>query len=229
MRSATARRKQEAISTLRAALPVLVPAIREAVVREMMESTKGWIIIKDDERGELMDTWLVEYLPAAEERESEGCDDPPPTPLGPLLRGGWLRDGVSPCGVRCRVGVDIAPQPRYPFTFVQADALDYLAAHAHEFDAIHASPPCQAYSMAAQTQRNQGKVHPDLVAPTRKALAATDKPWVIENAWCTGPGGLPHLGLPGRPTPPSRPNFSEASWQTDRPHAAASPPTERAR
>lgn len=42
-------------------------AVKEALVREMMESTKGWIIIKDDERGELMDTWLVEYLPAAED------------------------------------------------------------------------------------------------------------------------------------------------------------------
>lgn len=111
------------------------------------------------------------------------------------------------------VGVDIAPQPRYPFTFVQADALDYLAAHAHEFDAIHASPPCQAYSMAAQTQRNQGKVYPDLVAPTRKALAATDKPWVIENV-----PGAPvradfricgcQVGLPLR-----RVRLFEASWQ----------------
>lgn len=44
------------------------------------------------------------------------------------------------------VGVDIAPQKRYPFTFVQADALEYLAQHGHEFDFIHASPTCQAYT-----------------------------------------------------------------------------------
>lgn len=57
-------------------------------------------------------------------------------------------------------GVDIAPQPRYPFAFVQGDALEYVAAHGHEYDAIHASPPCQAYS---KTQRIQGNQHPDLI------------------------------------------------------------------
>ena len=45
------------------------------------------------------------------------------------------------------IGVDIAAQPRYPFTFVQADALEYVAEHGGEFDAIHASPPCQGYSI----------------------------------------------------------------------------------
>lgn len=75
-------------------------------------------------------------------------------------------------------GVDIVAQPRYPFAFVQADALEYVAAHGHEYDAIHASPPCQAYSL---TQRIRGNEHPDLIAATRAALQATSKPYVIEN------------------------------------------------
>ena len=44
------------------------------------------------------------------------------------------------------LGVDIEPQPRYPFQFVQGDALEFLAEHGTEFDAIHASPPCQDHS-----------------------------------------------------------------------------------
>jgi DNA (cytosine-5)-methyltransferase 1 len=77
------------------------------------------------------------------------------------------------------VGVDINPQPRYPFAFVQTDALEYVAAHGHEFDAIHASPPCQEYS--ALRALTPDKHYPDLVAPTRDALERTGKPYVIEN------------------------------------------------
>ena len=76
------------------------------------------------------------------------------------------------------VGVDIAPQPRYPFEFHQGDALEYVAAHGHEFDAIHASPPCQGYSA---TRFIRGNEHPDLVGPTRELLQASGKPYVIEN------------------------------------------------
>jgi len=72
------------------------------------------------------------------------------------------------------VGVDLHPQPRYPFTFVQADA---MAVDLTGFDAIHASPPCQAYSSATPDP----SVHPDLYAPTRDRLAASGRPYVIEN------------------------------------------------
>lgn len=79
-------------------------------------------------------------------------------------------------------GVDLTPQSRYetrfPGRFVQADASEFVRAHGHEFDAIHASPPCQAYSLC---QRIQGRQHPDLIGPTRDALEATGRPWVIEN------------------------------------------------
>lgn len=77
------------------------------------------------------------------------------------------------------VGVDIKPQPRYPFEFHQADALEFLREHGHEFDAIHASPPCQKFT-ALRTMPN-AKEHPDLVAPTRELLIATGKPYIIEN------------------------------------------------
>lgn len=76
------------------------------------------------------------------------------------------------------VGVDINPQPHYPFEFHQADALEYCAAYAHEFDAIHASPPCQAYSITASLSN---KTHPKMIELTRAALIATGKPYVIEN------------------------------------------------
>ncbi len=78
------------------------------------------------------------------------------------------------------VGVDIKPQPRYPFRFIQGDAMEYLAAHGREFDAIHASPPCQRYSVGASIHDSAGN-HPDLVAECRRLLDTAGKPWVIEN------------------------------------------------
>lgn len=78
-------------------------------------------------------------------------------------------------------GVDIAPQPRYAgHEFHQADALDFLDAHGHEFDAVHASPPCQGYcTLTAGT--NQGRQYPLLIAPVRERLTALGRPYVIEN------------------------------------------------
>ncbi len=75
------------------------------------------------------------------------------------------------------VGVDIKPQPHYPFDFVQGDALA-PPLDLDVFDAIHASPPCQAYT---QAQRLQGKQHPDLVSKTRDVISPTGLSYVIEN------------------------------------------------
>lgn len=75
-------------------------------------------------------------------------------------------------------GVDHEPQPRYPLRFVQADALEYVEAHGHEYDLIAASPPCQSHT---SLQGRWGREYPDLIAATRDALRATGKPYVIEN------------------------------------------------
>ncbi len=81
------------------------------------------------------------------------------------------------------VGVDINPQPHYPFEFHQADALEVVGLNrwprVDSFDAIHASPPCQLYSVANNIHGNDG--HPDLIPPTRALLEAANLPWVMEN------------------------------------------------
>lgn len=86
-------------------------------------------------------------------------------------------------------GVDKDPQPRYPYRFVQADAIAFVLEHGAEFDFIHASPPCQFDS---DCQRIQGNTHPDLIDPTRAALETTGRPWVIENVG----GAVPKLRDP---------------------------------
>ena len=78
------------------------------------------------------------------------------------------------------VGVDNHHQKNYPFEFIQADALGFIAEHGREFDVIHASPPCQAYSRAT-AWRGDRETHPDLIGVTRTALLGTGIPYVIEN------------------------------------------------
>ena len=82
------------------------------------------------------------------------------------------------------VGVDIADQPNYPFAFVQGDAVQYIRAHGAEFDLIHGSPPCQAYS---PLNAYNHKVYPELIGPTRDAMRASGRPYVIENVEAAGP------------------------------------------
>lgn len=77
-------------------------------------------------------------------------------------------------------GVDIARQKHFPFSFIQANALDYVLEHGSEYNAIHASPPCQKYS-AMTRGRWQDREHPDLVALTRLALMWMNKLYIIEN------------------------------------------------
>lgn len=78
------------------------------------------------------------------------------------------------------VGVDINPQPRYPFEFIQADCLALDPAFVAGFDAIHASPPCQDFSPTRRINATEGK-HPRLIEPTREMLRHSGHPYVIEN------------------------------------------------
>jgi DNA (cytosine-5)-methyltransferase 1 len=83
------------------------------------------------------------------------------------------------------IGVDIKPQPRYPFRFIQANVLDFLRENLYgpfssgrTVAAVHASPPCQ---LDSDCQRIQGRDHPDLIGPTRDLLLEFGVPYVIEN------------------------------------------------
>lgn len=95
-------------------------------------------------------------------------------------------------------GVDIERMPAYPFVFHQVDALGFLADHGHEFDVIHASPPCQGYSKAVTStdskwvSYSRGKNEPRLIEPVRDLLQSVGKPYVIENV----EGARGHLRWP---------------------------------
>ena len=119
---------------------------------------------------------------------------PPPMSIKPRLLdlfccAGGAGKGYADAGFEI-TGVDIEPQPRYPFPFVQADALEYLRVHGHEYDAIHASPPCQGYSQSRFTPNALGKEYPMMIEETIAVLQQVGKPWVVENVPGSGLSGL---------------------------------------
>lgn len=80
------------------------------------------------------------------------------------------------------VGVDIVDQPSYPFKFHKHDALTFTpGAIERQFDAIHASPPCHAYSILRHAAKEKAKSYLNLIPPARELLMATGLPYVIEN------------------------------------------------
>jgi DNA (cytosine-5)-methyltransferase 1 len=83
------------------------------------------------------------------------------------------------------VGVDIKRQKRYPFEFIQADALEIMADRnfLRSFDVIAASPPCQTHSITQHLRNAQGKTTAkiDLIPQTRAALQNSGRLYVVEN------------------------------------------------
>lgn len=94
-----------------------------------------------------------------------------------FCKGGGTSMGFHRAGFTV-TGVDIEPQPNYPFEFHQGDALKFLLENWREFDAYVAGPPCQAHTNA---QKIQGREHPDYIVATREAFKLIGRPWVIEN------------------------------------------------
>lgn len=100
-----------------------------------------------------------------------------PVLLDAFCGGGGAAVGYARAGFDV-IGVDIRPQPNYPFPMIVADALEVLSGPLPRgVAAIHASPPCQHYS----TQTADRSRHPNLIPPTRALLQASGLPWVIEN------------------------------------------------
>lgn len=108
-------------------------------------------------------------------------DHQQPVLLDLFCGGGAASWGYAAAGFKV-VGVDIRPQPLYPFEFHQADALTFPLG---KFDVIHASPPCQGYSSHVSSvgawDRTRGMNEPRLIEPVRELLQATGLPYVIEN------------------------------------------------
>jgi DNA (cytosine-5)-methyltransferase 1 len=103
--------------------------------------------------------------------------EPRPLLLDAFCCQGGASAGYVAAGFKV-VGVDINPQPRYPYEFHQADAVEFVREHGHKFAVRAGSPPCRRHTKA---QRIRGNEHPDLIGPFREACEAVGGPYVIEN------------------------------------------------
>lgn len=100
-----------------------------------------------------------------------------PTILDLFCGAGGAAMGYNMAGFNV-VGVDISPQPNYPFEFIQADAMEFDLSG---WNYIHASPPCQKYSIASRCNPHLMDTYPDLVVPLRSRLRASGAKYVMEN------------------------------------------------
>ena len=80
-------------------------------------------------------------------------------------------------------GVDLKHGKRYPFKYLRQDVMTLDVSFLRQFDAIHASPPCQTYSITKNLRIAQGKntSKVDLIKPVRAMLQSSGVPYVIEN------------------------------------------------
>lgn len=106
---------------------------------------------------------------------------------GPRMLDLFCGEGGASAGYR-RAGFDVfgvdnerARLKAYPFASHQGDALEYLEAHGHEYDAIHASPPCTGYSRGTAAIPDRFDRYDRLIAATRELLIESGLPYVIEN------------------------------------------------
>ena len=110
------------------------------------------------------------------------------------------------------VGVDLEPQPRYPFEFHQADALTWPV---EGFDLIHASPPCQAYTRLRSLPWLRDRVYWDSIPPTRARLLEVGLPYVMENVEGAPVDGITLCGqMFGLRFPDGRPLYRHRLFET---------------
>lgn len=91
--------------------------------------------------------------------------------------GGGAAAGYASMGFEV-TGVDITPQPHYPYAFLQGDCLSFPL---EGYDVIHISPPCQRWSRQVSCRPQLRDRYPDLITPVRPRLEASGIPYVIEN------------------------------------------------
>lgn len=92
-------------------------------------------------------------------------------------------------------GMDIRPQPDYPFDFIQQDCTLITIQQLQYYNLIHASPPCQALTTASNRWRGYGGIadnHSNLIPLTIQQLANSTIDYIIENV----PGAKQYMPNP---------------------------------
>jgi DNA (cytosine-5)-methyltransferase 1 len=110
---------------------------------------------------------------------------------------GGAAKGYHRAGFEDITGIDNKQQSRYPYKFIQADALEYLAEYGHMYDFFHASPPCLFATKATQQWRAMGYQYKNYIPETRKLIKTFNKHYVIENVKEAAPWMIDPVWLNG--------------------------------